>query len=293
MTHDEAFLRDIRAHPDDDAPPLVYADWLEEHGDADRVEFIRMRCRRARLRDGDPAAEDMDERAVRLLEAHWDEWLDPLRALVGPNASRRGEAWLVAGPNREALHRLPRGFVERITLHAATFVRRGGELLAVAPVRRLHLWAAGGVADKLADCPHLEGMATLRFVDYYQEPLTADGARALAGSPHLGGLCELDLSHNYVGEAGVAALLRAKWLPGLRVLLLSDCGLGDGAAAELAACSALAHLEELDLVKNHFSDRGRRALRASPHLRRLRVLTAARDSGAWLLRAPSRSEPEA
>ena len=28
-----AFLREIAANPDDDAPRLVYADWLEETGD--------------------------------------------------------------------------------------------------------------------------------------------------------------------------------------------------------------------------------------------------------------------
>ena len=33
MTRDEAFLADILEHPDDDAPRLVYADWLEEQED--------------------------------------------------------------------------------------------------------------------------------------------------------------------------------------------------------------------------------------------------------------------
>jgi uncharacterized protein (TIGR02996 family) len=33
MTDGEAFLRTIRAKPADDGPRLVYADWLEEHGD--------------------------------------------------------------------------------------------------------------------------------------------------------------------------------------------------------------------------------------------------------------------
>ena len=41
-THEEAFLEDIVAHPDDDAPRLVFADWLDDHGDADRAEFIRL-----------------------------------------------------------------------------------------------------------------------------------------------------------------------------------------------------------------------------------------------------------
>ena len=43
-----ALLRAIAAAPDDDAPRLVYADWLDEHGpgDADRAraEFVRLAC---------------------------------------------------------------------------------------------------------------------------------------------------------------------------------------------------------------------------------------------------------
>ena len=43
MNHDDAFLQAILDAPDDDTPRLVYADWLEEHGQPDRAEFIRSR----------------------------------------------------------------------------------------------------------------------------------------------------------------------------------------------------------------------------------------------------------
>jgi uncharacterized protein (TIGR02996 family) len=42
MNHDDAFLQEIIADPDNDGPRLVYADYLEEHGDSDRAEFIRV-----------------------------------------------------------------------------------------------------------------------------------------------------------------------------------------------------------------------------------------------------------
>jgi uncharacterized protein (TIGR02996 family) len=41
MTQDEAFLQAIREAPDDDAPRLVYADWLDENGQPERADFIR------------------------------------------------------------------------------------------------------------------------------------------------------------------------------------------------------------------------------------------------------------
>jgi len=40
MTHADAFLQAILDAPDV-APRLLFADWLDEHGDADRAEFIR------------------------------------------------------------------------------------------------------------------------------------------------------------------------------------------------------------------------------------------------------------
>ena len=43
MTSDEkAMLSAIIADPANDTPRLIYADWLEEQGDADRAEFIRI-----------------------------------------------------------------------------------------------------------------------------------------------------------------------------------------------------------------------------------------------------------
>ncbi len=40
MREHEAFLDAIRANPDDEAPRLVYADWLEDHGDP-RADYLR------------------------------------------------------------------------------------------------------------------------------------------------------------------------------------------------------------------------------------------------------------
>src|SRR5262245_33769712 len=42
MNNDGTFLRAIEAAPLDAAPRLIYADWLEENGQADRGEFIRL-----------------------------------------------------------------------------------------------------------------------------------------------------------------------------------------------------------------------------------------------------------
>src|SRR5947209_2547225 len=49
MSERQALLRAVAETPDDDAPRLVYADWLEEHGEPDQAELIRVSCQLARL----------------------------------------------------------------------------------------------------------------------------------------------------------------------------------------------------------------------------------------------------
>jgi uncharacterized protein (TIGR02996 family) len=41
----ESLLLGCKDAPDDDAPRLVLADWLDDHGDHDRAEFVRLSVR--------------------------------------------------------------------------------------------------------------------------------------------------------------------------------------------------------------------------------------------------------
>src|SRR4051812_185048 len=55
---ERAFIQHAIDSPDD-APRLIFADWLEDHGDADRAEFIRTQCRLARMSEDDPGAREL------------------------------------------------------------------------------------------------------------------------------------------------------------------------------------------------------------------------------------------
>jgi uncharacterized protein (TIGR02996 family) len=44
MNEEETFLHAIQESPEDGSLRLVYADWLEEHGDARRAEYLRLEC---------------------------------------------------------------------------------------------------------------------------------------------------------------------------------------------------------------------------------------------------------
>src|SRR5690348_15259175 len=80
-----AFEADIIAHPDDDAPRLILADWLEDHGDehtAARAEFIRLQIELAGLGEDDPRRAALERRGKGLLAGHEKAWLGRLADLV-------------------------------------------------------------------------------------------------------------------------------------------------------------------------------------------------------------------
>jgi uncharacterized protein (TIGR02996 family) len=45
MSDEAAFLRAIQANPADTTAKLVYADWLDEHGEAEKAEYLRLSAR--------------------------------------------------------------------------------------------------------------------------------------------------------------------------------------------------------------------------------------------------------
>src|SRR5207248_2696491 len=75
---ESAFLKAIAESPDDDGLRLVYADWLEEHGQDDRARYLREEVALTRI-DGrsDPTAWRMRiDRLRRWREGLGQDWLD-------------------------------------------------------------------------------------------------------------------------------------------------------------------------------------------------------------------------
>jgi uncharacterized protein (TIGR02996 family) len=82
-----AFLEAICAAPEDDTPRLVFADWLDDNGEPERAEFIRVQCALARLRADtrfafplrcDPRRDGLEARQQLLLARHGQRWLADL-----------------------------------------------------------------------------------------------------------------------------------------------------------------------------------------------------------------------
>lgn len=56
-----AFLAEICNDPSNDVPRLTYADWLDEHGESERAEFVRVQCELAKNLNGSTAIHSASE----------------------------------------------------------------------------------------------------------------------------------------------------------------------------------------------------------------------------------------
>src|SRR5262245_54908031 len=122
MTNDTALLQAIRADLDDDGPRLVYADWLEEHGDPERGELIRVQCELARLAKDDPRRDQLVRRERVLLGRNRERWL----------------AGLPAWARRERC-RFRRGFPADITTTGRKLSDDAAALWVAAPLEEVHV----------------------------------------------------------------------------------------------------------------------------------------------------------
>jgi uncharacterized protein (TIGR02996 family) len=74
MGDEGAFLRSVRDDPDDQATRLVFADWLEERGDA-RAEFVRLDTALRKMTGGESEFQKREDRWRELRNTLPREWL--------------------------------------------------------------------------------------------------------------------------------------------------------------------------------------------------------------------------
>src|SRR4051812_42154714 len=82
-------LRACKEAVEDDGPRLILADWLEEHGQPDRAEFVRVQVRRHRVPEWDARQTELARREAELLRRHHAEWLGPLAGRCSVSEFRR------------------------------------------------------------------------------------------------------------------------------------------------------------------------------------------------------------
>ena len=249
FTDEQPFLDAVFDRYADDRPRLVYADFLDDSGEPERAELVRVQLALSRLDEDDPRRPGLSDRQAELLARNRAEWTAHLAGLVVSIDFRRG---------------VP----DSASVEAATFLERGAELFARLRVRRLRLLDAAPVLPKLAVSPLL---ANVRELDLCSAELGNTGLAQLVRSPHLKHLEALDLGFNALDDAGIDALARSPVLTELTALALNDNDriTGDGLCA-LAESPFLAGLTALDVSGNDIGEAGVRAVVASRSMARLR-----------------------
>ena len=108
MADELSFLDAIRAQPEDDAVRLIFADWLEEHGQQARAEFIRLQCRLADIDEFAPDRPDLLDREWGNCSRFTASAGSPPRRLCWPTASATScrVSSRLFRPHQRACHRL-------------------------------------------------------------------------------------------------------------------------------------------------------------------------------------------
>jgi uncharacterized protein (TIGR02996 family) len=305
MTDGDALYRAIMDAPDDDAPRLVWADWLDEHGDPDRAAFVRLQCQWAALDPGDPRMDQLWERWSGLLERNRDRWT----AGLGDYA-RNCRFW--------------RGLPDWFDVVTGQLSDQVAELRRQVPAQCLNLHLTA-LPEGLRYWPGLDSVRCLDIIEPAPDPFypgsSLRGWVWLLQSPRLRGLrslqVEMDLTSVGVLSAIAAAdwphlrelsvrvpnaesekppaawadMPEANWFPGLRALDLWGCYLGDGGIASLLSTRRALELTRLNLGLNGLSPAAFRFLVASPALRNLRSIELSGnpvgESVGELLRSPA------
>jgi uncharacterized protein (TIGR02996 family) len=202
----DGLFQAILTNPDDDLPRLVYADWLEEHGDPEYARFIRTQLQLAQVPDYHPLH-------VRLW---WEE-----RGLVTglPFRSR-----LSGVPEALALsfQDYRRGFPWQVGAQSLPdFIVAAPELFALVPLQALSLRAEYRAPppdlSPLADSPWL---ARLRRLEINLARLPAREIQKLQQSPHADNLVDLAFKHAGIEPDGLVALLEPPLVGQLEALTL-------------------------------------------------------------------------
>jgi uncharacterized protein (TIGR02996 family) len=291
MNQGKALFQAILDEPDDDALRLVYADWLEENGQPERAEFIRVQILLSKIGNDKRSRARLETQQAELLTEHKEEWLAPLMPFAFTDMS-------------DDPCEFRRGFVECMDLEGEAFVEQAADILLLTPLR-IGRFPDQEEYGELAACPYL---ARFRELDFTMSGLSASfrpslligsrylkdleilklcgyddnchldvqGLEALVKTPHLKRLRHLDLGHNWFGDEGVEILVRAKRLSALTHLSLEGVGLTDRGLCALVSTLA-PRLRHINVAGNDISDDGADYLARAPGLAGLESLDLRRN----------------
>lgn len=159
MTNRETLMASIITNPADDAPRLIFADWLEEHDEPEHAEFIRLQIEKLKcpkcggrgtyslraagglgmrgIQCDIPRCLALRKREVELLIGGngrqpgriWDEW--------NPLGDRGWTNLIIDDSDSHTGIRFVRGFVEHVRLDPRDFFQHARDMMARTPLRKV------------------------------------------------------------------------------------------------------------------------------------------------------------
>ena len=217
---EKAFLQAIVDEPNDDAPRLIFADWLEEHGDVERAEFIRIQIQLDRLPPKQRGRQALEERSAHLLCRYRERWAAALREIV---------PWFGTADIGFA-----RGFPISLRIFLDDLSEHAAELFAIAPIQRIALRGPGArtfgaiLVQQWRELIFSPGMKRITHLQLSLDDgcrVNDDGIIALAVSPYVCNVTMLDLTAAIFGIEGSRALyqsIRAGSLRNVTTLLIGQ-----------------------------------------------------------------------
>lgn len=292
MAEGQALLRAVINSPDDDAPRLEYAGWLESRGEPERGEFIRVQCALDAMPADDPRRPPLQAREAELLELYGWTWAEEFGTEITEWVFRRGFIERVEmsleRPADEILAVLSKGPIRHVR-DTGQFCSLDGVVEALPQLDRLtglEFWGLYAFKDrlvaKLLKSPHLRNLRTLilhhdRNGNLVKDKVLIEGLT----SPHRMNLRELAVNVDGMWRGPspevLMAMARSPYLANLRKLDLSETELTVELIRTLGQSPAFARLEELDLGGCRFPPRFWDEVLKEPWLPRLKWL---RLSGA-------------
>jgi uncharacterized protein (TIGR02996 family) len=283
----EALLRGCKEAPEEDEPRHILADWLEEHGEADRAEFIRLQLRLSQddwalgpqlFAGPDPDEAEVVARAWELWR-HRAAWLGPL---AGAGLNVRCRRGLLAVRVRQGQARRLGQVCDRATPWLETLCLDPASVADLREVLEAG-WLAPFTRLELLRGPSHDGLqaelaAAGRPVAHLRALVVAHaGMGSWLGVLDRPDLAGLRLVHvGMQGEPGPAP--PATGPVALRSLSLNWGGLDDARAAELFAGTRHPALTRLELGGPQPSAAALAALAGAPLLGQLEWLSLAQSN---------------
>lgn len=203
-----ALLAECKEKPHEDAPRLILADWLEEHGQAERGEYIRLQMQIRQLPEEHPQRDALCERGQALWQQYHEQW---------------GNAWKdmeVAFDSSDGLIGLDTGIGELATPMFSLVEEED-----LAWVEQVHLEEVDDPPRIIRQVMSSRAMTDVTALDVYDANLTPTRMRALL-EPLASHLRQLTLTYGMISTNSLRSIFEIPELLGLRKLELNWVPLG-------------------------------------------------------------------